>query len=119
MVICSIALYAAEHGINKAIDSPFDALWWGVVTLSTVGYGDVYPITPEGKLAAMVLMLLGIGLFSAITATATSYLISTGRPPDPSRGGQVVDELERLAGLREQGSLNDDEFALAKKRLLA
>src|SRR5579862_3505719 len=115
MVICSIALYAAEHGINKAIDSPFDALWWGVVTLSTVGYGDVYPITPEGKLAAMVLMLLGIGLFSAITATATSYLISTGRPPDDSKAGRVVDELERLAGLREQGSLTDAEFSRAKE----
>ena len=64
-------------------------------------------------------MLLGIGLFSAITATATSYLISTGRPADPSRGGLVVEELERLAGLREQGSLTDDEFTVAKKRLLA
>jgi voltage-gated potassium channel len=89
-----------------------------VVTLSTVGYGDVYPITPEGKLAAMVLMLLGIGLFSAITATATSYLISTGRPPDPSKAGQVVDELERLAELREQGSLTNEEFTRAKERLL-
>jgi voltage-gated potassium channel len=69
MVLCSIALYAAEHGINKTVESPFDALWWGVVTLSTVGYGDVVPTTPEGRLAAMILMLLGIGLFSAITAT--------------------------------------------------
>lgn len=118
MVICSIGLYAAEHGINKAIESPFDALWWGITTLSTVGYGDVYPVTPEGRLAAMVLMLLGIGLFSAITATATSYLISTGRPSDKSRGGQFVAELERLAVLREQGSLTDDEFGLAKVRLL-
>ena len=79
----------------------------------------MYPITPEGKLEAMVLMLLGIGLYSTITATATGYLISTGRPPDPSRGGLVVEELERLAGLRDQGSLTENEFALAKRRLVA
>jgi Short C-terminal domain len=66
----------------------------------------------------MVLMLLGIGLFSAITATATSYLISTGRPHDESRGGHFVEEMERLAVLREQGSLTDEEFAEAKRRLL-
>ncbi|MDA8202493.1 MAG: ion transporter [Chloroflexi bacterium] len=119
MVVCSIALYAAEHGVNKTIDSPFDALWWGVVTLSTVGYGDVYPITPEGRLAAMVLMLLGIGLFSAITATVTSYLLATQPPRDASRGGRMVEEIERLASLREQGSLSDEEFVQAKRRLLA
>lgn len=119
MVICSIALYAAEHGLNKAIESPFDALWWGISTLSTVGYGDVYPVTPEGRLAAMVLMLLGIGLFSAITASVTSYLVSTGKPADGSRGGRLADELERLAGLREQGSLTEVEFGLAKQCLLS
>jgi voltage-gated potassium channel len=118
MVICSVALYAAEHGLNKAIESPFDALWWGISTLSTVGYGDVYPVTPDGRLAAMVLMVLGIGLFSAITASITSYLVSTGKPVDASRGGLLADELERLAGLRAQGSLTDDEFNQAKRRVL-
>ena len=119
MIICCAAMYFAERDVNPAIATPFDALWWGIVTLSTVGYGDVFPITPEGRLAAMVLMLLGIGLFSAITATMASYLISTGRPSDASRSGHLVDEVERLASLREQGSLTDEEFTQAKRRLLA
>jgi voltage-gated potassium channel len=76
MAVCSAWLYIAEHGANKAIDNPFDALWWGVVTLTTVGYGDVTPVTTEGRIAAMALMLLGIGLFGAITATITSYLMT-------------------------------------------
>ena len=118
MVLCSIALYAAEHGINKTVASPFDALSWGVVTLSTVGYGDVVPLTPEGRLAAMILMLLGIGLFSAITATVTSYLLSTQVPRDTSRGGKLVEEIERLAALREQGALTEEEFTDAKARLI-
>ena len=118
MMLCSFRLYVAEHGVNKAINSPFDALWWGVVTISTVGYGDVYPVTLVGRLIAMVLMLLGIGLFSAITATATSYLLATARPADETAGGRLVEEMERLAALREQGSLTEDEFATAKRRLL-
>jgi voltage-gated potassium channel len=118
MVLCSFVLYAAEHGINTAIESPFDALWWGVVTISTVGYGDVYPITFEGKLAAIVLMLLGIGLFSAITATATSYMLSTRQQAGAPPGSSLASELALLAELRSQGSLTESEFERAKEKLI-
>lgn len=115
MVLTSIALYVAERGVNATVDSPFDAFWWGISTLTTVGYGDVYPMTPEGRIAAAVLMLLGISLFSAITATITSYMLESRREAEnPS----LADELERLAQLRRDGALTDAEFALAKGRVL-
>jgi voltage-gated potassium channel len=114
MVICSAALYLAENGVNAAIASPLDALWWGVVTLTTVGYGDVYPVTPEGRLAASILMLLGIGLFGAITATVTSYLIATGK----SSAVDPLAQLRELARLRDDGTITDAEFATTKAALL-
>jgi voltage-gated potassium channel len=115
-VICSMALYVAENGVNKMVTSPVDALWWGIVTLTTVGYGDVYPVTAEGRVAAMILMLLGIGLFSAITATVTSFLLSTRQPlrqDDPGAALRTIGDLH-VAGL-----LTDDEFQTKKAELLA
>jgi len=110
MVITSIGLYAAENGINKAIASPYDALWWGIVTMTTVGYGDVFPITGEGRLFAATLMILGIGLFSAITATVTSFMLEGS--------ADVSAQIEKLANLNATGALSDEEFASAKARLL-
>jgi voltage-gated potassium channel len=143
MAVCSAWLYIAEHGINKAVNDPFDALWWGVVTLTTVGYGDVTPQTQEGRLAAMALMLLGIGLFGAITATITSYLMTadlrrveskvdadtaldqaaadrtTTVERTSSAQPSLASELERLATLHRQGDLTADEFTAAKQQALS
>jgi len=79
---------------------------------------QVYPVTLDGRLAAMILMLLGIGLFSAITATITSYFISQ-EIPARDRGDRVVERLQRLSELRRDGSLTDEEFAAAKARAIA
>jgi len=113
MMLCSIGLYVAEKGANAAVDSPLDALWWGITTMTTVGYGDVYPVTPEGRIAAAILMVLGIGLFSAVTATVTSFLVAGG----DSSSALAID-LERLAALHSGGQLSDDEFVAAKTKLL-
>jgi voltage-gated potassium channel len=102
MVLCSLALFAAENGINDTVSSPLDALWWGVVTMTTVGYGDVIPKTPEGRIAATVLMVLGIALFSAVTATITSFLVAGDSDP--------LDDLGRLGDLRDRGILTEEQF---------
>jgi voltage-gated potassium channel len=115
-VICCVAFYAVEADVNPSLHSPLDAFWWGLTTLSTVGYGDVAPITPEGRLVASALMVLGIGLFGALTAITTNTLISSNKP---AVARSFVTDLERLAALRSAAHLTAEQFELAKTRLLA
>jgi voltage-gated potassium channel len=115
-LISCIALYAVESDINPSLRSPLDALWWGLTTISTVGYGDVTPVTPEGRLVAGVLMLFGIGLFGAITAIVTNTLLSASRSTPAE---DLVSQLERLVALRWSADLSPEQFETAKARLLA
>lgn len=109
VVISSMSFYVAEVDRNPAIHSPVDALWWGVVTLTTVGYGDISPVTGEGRLAATVLMVLGIGLFSAITATMVAALTSGGEAKVPA--ADPADRLRRLEALQTEGLITGEEYA--------
>jgi voltage-gated potassium channel len=108
-MICSTTLFLAENGVNPAIQTPGDAAWWGVVTLTTVGYGDTFPITPEGRLAGGALMILGITLFAAITGTITSFIVATGEK-EQSEGLSVATRLRELDALHRDGVITDDEF---------
>jgi voltage-gated potassium channel len=70
----ALGVFIFESDSNRAIGSFGDALWWAVVTATTVGYGDVSPVTLEGRLIAVVLMLTGIGVIGVFTATvATAF----------------------------------------------
>ncbi len=65
VTIASTLMYAVERDAQpKAFGSIPLAMWWGIVTLTTVGYGDVYPVTMAGKVVAGVSVLLGVGLFA-------------------------------------------------------
>jgi voltage-gated potassium channel len=113
-VISGVAVYLAEVGHNPEVTSLWDALWWAVVTVATVGYGDVSPITPEGRLAAAFLIVVGITLWAAITGTITSLLI-TSAPAAESIPAQIL----QLAKLRDDAVLTEDEFVAKKAELLA
>lgn len=112
-ILTSIGLYVAENGTNEAITDPLDALWWGITTMTTVGYGDVYPVTGEGRVAASVLMILGILLYSSITATIASFLMGTRSGPSPAA------RIRELAILRDEGFIDDEAFAAKRDELLA
>jgi voltage-gated potassium channel len=76
----AFGIYGVEHGSNPAMGSIGDAFWWAVVTATTVGYGDISPTTTEGRLIAVLLMLVGIGAISILTATVASFFsIRTSR----------------------------------------
>jgi len=73
--VISLAVFAAErHAPGASITSYGDAVWWAMETISTVGYGDMVPVTVPGRIYAVALMLGGMVIVGATTATVISYL---------------------------------------------
>lgn len=73
----AVAVLDAERDVPGAnITSLGDALWWALTTVTTVGYGDYYPVTTEGRIIAGMLMIIGIGLVGTVTAGAASWFIT-------------------------------------------
>lgn len=64
--------YIHEKGVNESVENWLDVLWWAVVTVTTVGYGDVVPVTAEGKVAGIFLMLTGIVFFVSFSTALVS-----------------------------------------------
>jgi voltage-gated potassium channel len=71
----SLGFFYAEQGVNPALHSYKDSIWWAMVTVTTIGYGDIYPVTTAGRFVAMIMMFIGIGCVSLLTALiASTYL---------------------------------------------
>ena len=70
-----------------------DAIWWGIATITTVGYGDRFPVTTEGRAISVFIMLLGISLFSLITASVAAMFV---KPSAEKQEATLEDVLQRL-----------------------
>ena len=73
---CSLAFFVYEKPTNEMVNTFFDAVWLSFITITSVGFGDVYPVTTAGRIIAVILTLLGMGLFSLITAELSVKFIS-------------------------------------------
>jgi voltage-gated potassium channel len=67
---------AEDVGDGRRIHSFFDALWWSAATITTVGYGDIYPVTAVGRIIAIFTMIVGISTLAVVTARIAQFLIS-------------------------------------------
>jgi voltage-gated potassium channel len=79
------------------IESIPDGLWWAATTVTTVGYGDTFPTTAAGRAVAVMLMLIGVGLFGLLAASLASFLIERdeGTAEDPAHN-EIIERLERI-----------------------
>ena len=76
LVIVSSCMYYAEHEAQpEKFASIPHAMWWGIITLATIGYGDIYPITPLGQVIGGFVVVIGIGVFALPTAILASGFI--------------------------------------------
>jgi voltage-gated potassium channel len=110
--VSALAVFDVEqHAPGATITSFGDALWWAIVTITTVGYGDLTPVTVEGRLIATGVMISGIALLGVVTATIASWIIDqVGHRNDEAQTAtrreirELTDEIRALRDLVEQRS---------------
>ena len=94
IMISAIPITYLEEGITTFAEG----IWWAIVTTTTVGYGDIAPVTPGGRIIAVFLMFFGIGCIGMITGTVATYLVK-GKAKDNDKEfvKNKIDQLETLS----------------------
>ncbi|CDG64490.1 hypothetical protein MBMB1_0380 [Methanobacterium sp. MB1] len=109
LVFSSISFFLIEHNVNPEVATFEDSIWYVVQTITTVGYGDVVPITPWGRIVGIIAMVSAIGISSLLTAATTSSLMDKLRE---DRDRITQKSLEYVAKVDD--TVNDLESQMAK-----
>ncbi len=102
--VAGISIYFTEQGAPDAnIKSAGDAIWWGLVTITTVGYGDRYPVTGGGRIVGVFLLFAGIALFSVLTGfIANAFLAPRPKRKASKPVGTLSAEVEALGRMLDE-----------------
>lgn len=98
VIAAAFMVESFERGVPESnIESLPDALWWAMTTVTTVGYGDRFPVTPGGRGVGVVLMILGVALFGVLAGSLASFFLEKDEEqvPDP-RLVEINERLERI-----------------------
>lgn len=100
MLGAAALVLSLEEGTGGTIDSFGDALWWSITTVTTVGYGDTFPVTPVGRGVAALVMVTGIALFSVLTANVAAFFVERDEEQDAHSVAELLQQiLKRLDAL--------------------
>lgn len=99
LLFSSAAIMQFETVEGSNIKSAQDALWWAFVTITTVGYGDRFPVTPEGRLIGALLMTAGVGLFGTFSGFIASWFLTPGQKEEESELSAMRAELAEIKAL--------------------
>ena len=95
----ALAELQAERGAPSSHIADFgDAIWWAITTITTVGYGDMYPVTTTGRFIAILMMIGGISLVGSITATIASWIVQTVAVEDQAQNAATAAQIDDLRG---------------------
>ena len=110
----SICMYSAEHEVQPEVfDNAFSGIWWSVSTILTIGYGDMYPVTVAGRIMAVIISVLGVGVVAIptgiISAGFVEYYSRMQREEQKGRGTIALNATPEsgLIGLDMEGLAND------------
>lgn len=117
--MAAVGIYQFEHAVQpEAFSSVFDAMWWAVATLTTVGYGDVYPVTTGGKIFTAAILIIGLGIIAIpagiIAASFTELSLDKATKDD-----LIHVRLKTLKQLLNDDLITQADYEEQKQRILA
>jgi voltage-gated potassium channel len=98
LYVCALVIYQCEHDAQPdKFRSVFDAMWWAAVTLTTVGYGDIYPVTALGRLFTVFMLFLALGIIAVPTGLVASALVAIRHREDEQEKKEKAEAAARKA----------------------
>jgi len=126
ILFSSTIMYLVEnHAQPEKFSSIPASIWWAMMTVTTVGYGDIYPITPLGKTIGSFITLTGVLLLALPSAILATGFIEErqkrdhGGEADFKKSEKTVNLLERAAGLKDKGLITDEEYSEIKAGIIS